>query len=101
MQFKLTRILRRRLWKAFKNNHKSDSAIRDLGCSINKLKQHLEAKFKPGMTGSNYSKWYIDNIIPLSNFNLTNKQNCQKACHYTNLQPLWAKENIIKSNDIL
>jgi hypothetical protein len=96
--FKLRKILRKRLTEAVKNNHKSGSAVRDLGCLIPELKIHLEFKFTEGMTWGNYGKWHIDHIRPLSSFNLTNPNELKTACHYTNLQPLWAKDNLTKSN---
>ena len=51
------------------------------------------------MSWDNYGKWHIDHIIPLSS--AKTEQDILKLCHYTNLQPLWAKGNIIKSNKII
>jgi len=97
--FKFKKALRTRLKGAIKNNQKSGSAVRDLGCSVPELKQWLEQQFKPGMTWENYgSKWHIDHIIPLSHFDLTDRKQLLKACHWFNLQPLWAEQNISKSN---
>ncbi len=98
IMYKLSRNLRSRLHSALKNNHKSGSAIRDLGCSIEELKQHLKSKFQPGMTWSNYGLhgWHIDHIQPLSSFNLGNIKEFKKACHHNNLQPMWAKDNLSK-----
>ena len=70
--------------------------VKDLGCSIEELKTHLESQFQPRMTWDNYGKWHIDHIKPLSNFNLENKEEFKEACNYKNLQPLWAKDNLIK-----
>jgi hypothetical protein len=54
------------------------------------------------MTWENWSKygWHIDHIKPLSSFNLTDYEQLKMACHYTNLQPMWAKDNLIKSNKV-
>jgi predicted transcriptional regulator len=65
------------------------------------LKLHIETKFTDGMNWDNYGKWHIDHIYPLSKLNLQEKQDLAKACHYTNLQPLWAKDNLVKSDIII
>jgi hypothetical protein len=103
IQFKLKCVLRKRLSDAVRNNRKNGSAIRDLGCTIEQLKQYLESKFQPDMTWDNYGLhgWHIDHIKPLSSFNLTDRNQLLEACHYTNLQPLWAIDNLIKGNKII
>jgi len=100
---KLKKILRCRMTRALKGNYKSGSAVRDLGCSIDFLKYHLESLFLPGMSWDNYGRcgWHIDHIKPLDSFDLSDPIQFKKACHYTNLQPLWAHDNIIKSDKIL
>jgi hypothetical protein len=90
--------LRSRVSKIVSGTIKNGSAVNDLGCSIEDLKTHLESKFKDGMTWENYGQWHIDHVRPLSSFNLAVKQEFKSACHYSNLQPLWAKDNLIKSN---
>jgi hypothetical protein len=99
---KISHNLRRRLQKALKGNFKSGSAVRDLGCSIEELKRHLESQFKPGMSWNNYGRdgWHIDHIIPLSKVDLSDREQLKKVCHYTNLQPLWAIDNLSKGNRI-
>lgn len=98
--YKLKYCLRRRFKIALKNNAKSGSAIRDLGCSIKDLKIYLESLFESGMTWDNYGKWHIDHIIPLCNFDLLDSEQVKLACHYTNLQPLWAEDNLKKGGRI-
>jgi hypothetical protein len=101
--FKISRNLRSRLNLAIKTNQKSGSAVHDLGCSIPELKIYLESKFQEGMSWDNWSftGWHIDHIVPLDSFDLTNREEFLKACHYTNLQPMWAEENLKKNNRIL
>lgn len=94
--YKLSVNLRTRMYRAVKNHQKSGSAVNDLGCSITELKNYLELMFGDGMSWDNYGEWHIDHIIPLSSFDLSNRLEFLKACNYTNLQPLWAKENIKK-----
>lgn len=96
INFKLGCYLRTRLYIAIKRNFKSGSAVRDLGCSIPELKLHLESQFQPGMTWDNYGKWHIDHINPLVTFDLTDREQLLDAVHFTNLQPLWASENLHK-----
>jgi hypothetical protein len=101
--FKLKKRLRHRLRSAFyrlKKSKSSGSAIKDLGCSIDFLKQHLESQFEPGMTWDNWSThgWHIDHREPLAN--ASTQEELLRLCHYANLQPLWAKDNLSKSNKV-
>jgi len=96
MRYRLGKNLRLRIWHALKGNSKSNSTINLLGCTIEELKQHLQKQFKPDMNWDNYGKWHIDHIKPCAKFDLTIKENQEKCFHYTNLQPLWAVENLKK-----
>jgi hypothetical protein len=98
--FKVINKLRTRIWYAIKRNNKSKKTLDLLGCSIEQLKTHLESQFTEGMSWENYGKWHIDHIIPLSSFNLQDEIQLSKSCHYSNLQPLWAKDNLSKGNKI-
>lgn len=97
---KLRHNIRNRIKRAFKGNYQSGSAIQLIGCSVEEVKKYLESQFLPGMSWENYGEWHIDHIIPLSAFNLSNEEEAKKACNYKNLQPLWAKDNLEKSNKI-
>lgn len=94
-EYRLQKSIRRRLRSALQNKKKVGSAVKDLGCTPTELKQYLESKFKPGMTWQNHgSEWHIDHIRPLWTFDLENRDELLQACHFTNLQPLWATENL-------
>ena len=96
--FKLSKTLRSRLGSALRcqNAEKRHSTLELTGCSIEFLRGYLEAKFKDGMTWENHGKWHIDHIIPCASFDLTKDDEVKKCFHYTNLQPLWSKENLEK-----
>jgi hypothetical protein len=100
IQFKLACNLRGRFKQALKRGSKKGSVLKYLGCSINHLKDHLESKFTEGMCWDNWGLhgWHIDHIIPMSKFDLTNEDDLNIVCHYSNLQPLWAIDNIKKGN---
>lgn len=94
--------LRRRLLKVLGKKKDRNSSIEFLGCSVNELKFHLEGKFKDGMSWENHGTfgWHIDHIIPITFYDLKDSVQVKQAFHYSNLQPLWALENIKKSNKI-
>lgn len=99
---RLAHNLRSRVNCMIRGRIKIGSAVQDIGCSIEELKIHLESKFVPGMTWENYGLkgWHIDHIVPLSSFDLTDVDQLKKAYHYTNLQPLWAEDNLSKGNKV-
>ena len=67
-----------------------------IGCTPQQLKDYLESKFLEGMSWENRDEWHIDHIIPCASFDLTKVEEQQKCFHYTNLQPLWAVDNLKK-----
>ena len=71
--------------------------------SLEDLKLHLEKQFTNGMSWENYGEWHIDHILPISSFNIQdyNDEYFQKCWSLENLQPMWAVENIKKSNKII
>ena len=103
INFKISCLLRTCLWDVLNNKNKVGSAVKDLGCTILELKIHLEKQFKEGMTWNNWCLfgWHIDHIIPLSSFDLTDRNQLLVACNYKNLQPMWAEENLKKGNKLL
>ena len=96
---KIKRNLRKRIKELIRYPATTSQKI---GCSGAFLKIYLESKFQPGMSWDNYGfgndKWHIDHIRPLSSFNLADEKEIQKANHYSNLQPLWQKDNLSKGS---
>jgi len=96
---KLALSLRRRTLLALKDNSKSKNTMSLLGVeNIEFLWKHLESTFKPGMTRENHGLWHIDHIRPCSSFDLSKPEEQVKCFHYTNLQALWAYENLSKGD---
>lgn len=96
--FKLKGNLRHRLNMALRaKSWKKESSFKNyIGCDRDILLKHLESQFKENMNWENYGKWHIDHIVPLSS--AKTEKELYKLCHYTNLQPLWAIDNILKAN---
>ncbi len=93
---RLKNNLRRRIHKALKGQAKSRRTVELLGLSVESVMLHIESLFQIGMTWDNYGQWHIDHIIPLAS--AKTQEELEKLFHYTNLQPLWAIDNIKKSD---
>lgn len=94
----------RKRFKTFlksKNITKNNKTFDIVGCTPEVLKEHLEKQFVGGMSWDNYGfyGWHIDHIIPLSS--AKTEEEIYELCHYTNLQPLWAEDNLKKGSKIL
>jgi hypothetical protein len=76
---------------------KPTNTFKWVGCSPEQLKAHIESLFLEGMTWDNYGKygWHVDHVRPVSSFK---PEEWEQINHYTNLQPLWWQDNILKSN---
>lgn len=96
--FKLVKTMRSRLVGALtRKNAKKNCRTMDLiGASPSFVMGYLEAKFTEGMTWENHGEWHIDHIKPCCSFDLTKEEEQRKCFHYSNLQPLWAEENLKK-----
>lgn len=64
---------------------------------MDQLKTHLEKQFLPGMAWENYGKWHIDHIRPRRLFDRT-EEGVKASWCLSNLRPLWAADNIRKSD---
>ena len=78
--------------------YKSKHTFEIVGCTPEFLKEHLGTQFIDGMSWNNRSEWHIDHIIPLSS--AKTEEEIYKLCHYSNLQPLWAEDNLSKGNKV-
>jgi hypothetical protein len=98
MQHVLKERMRRRLRRALKraDAYPVQSSRELCGCTPQELMLHLQSQFKEGMHWNNYGKWHIDHIRPCASFDLTDPEQQRQCFHYSNLQPLWARENIQK-----
>ena len=96
--YALGRLTRRRITLALSAQGylKTSPTQAMLGCSYEELQRHLESQFHPGMTWENRGTegWHVDHIIPLAS--AKNEEELIKLCHYANLQPLWAADNLAK-----
>lgn len=103
IEAKIKHNLRVRINHVLKGKIKSGRTIELLGCQAEFLIIYIEKQFKKGMSWENHGRkgWHIDHILPCDSFDLTDPEQQKKCFHYTNLQPLWAKDNIRKGNKIL
>jgi|KBSSwiStaDraftv2_1062776.scaffolds.fasta_scaffold955071_2 hypothetical protein len=82
-------------------NHKCSRLQELLGCKISELRHHLEKQFRPGMSWENYGPvWHIDHKKPCASFDLSIPEHQRECFHFSNLQPLFAKENLSKGAKI-
>jgi hypothetical protein len=96
-----TRNLISQSFKRKKNNNWSKKTKTEniLGCTIEEFRSYIKIKFDKKMTFENYGKWHLDHIIPISY--AKTEEEVIKLNHYTNFQPLWAKDNLSKGNKII
>lgn len=71
------------------------------GCSFPALVAHIEAQWYDGMSWTNYGSWHIDHIVPISSVDLSDFDAAMRVFHFSNLQPLWAHENVKKGARIV
>lgn len=101
--FRFSRATRNLITKAFKRNKRNKfkkqvKAELLLGCTFTEFRVYLAKQFLPGMSLENHGEWHIDHIIPLAS--AKTQAEIEALCHYTNLQPLWAEDNLRKSSKI-
>jgi hypothetical protein len=98
--FMMSYAIRRNIRRVVKHvPHKSNAhkTFTLLGIDRDGFMRHMEALFTDDMSWKNYGEWHIDHVRPIASFDLTKEENVRAVCHYTNLQPLWATDNMHKS----
>lgn len=106
-RFRLKKICRSRIYNAIKRSNEGVKprlryrTEKMIACTVEQLRTHLEAKFKRGMNWDNHGDgWHIDHIIPCASFDLSEDNQLLQCMHYTNMQPMWAEQNLRKSDNI-
>ncbi len=104
INYKISAYMRNRVRCALraKGSQKTKHTESLIGCSFEFLRSYLESKFYGDMKWENYGYygWHIDHIRPCSSFDLTVEEQQKECFHYTNLQPLWWKDNLSKSDKV-
>jgi hypothetical protein len=100
VSFRVWLNIRCRVSKFFKKSIGGDGAEKLFGCTPQFFRNHIQSLWKRGMSWENYGVhgWHLDHIKPLSCFDANSPQDIFKASHYSNFQPLWAKDNLRKSD---
>jgi len=98
--FKFKKLLRNNVRNSFKRGgfSKTSECRKILGADWEVVKKYFESKFTEGMSWDNMGLWHIDHILPIST--ATCEEDVIRLNHYTNLQPLWAEDNLKKSNQM-
>ena len=108
-EYRLKECVRRQFttWVKSQGVKRSEEYNEIVGCSFHELKIWIEKHFEPGMTWENHGKlsskrvtWQIDHHYPVSHFNFLNPEHVKQCFHYTNLYPVWAKQNNQKSDSV-
>jgi hypothetical protein len=97
-KFRFFANLRTRCYQIVKDlalKKKPNSTLKWVGCTSEELTSYFESLFSEGMSWDNYGEWHVDHIRPVSSFK---QEEWEQINHYSNLQPLWAEDNIKKSN---
>lgn len=92
LRTRIASVLRR------KRLRKCNTTVLLLGIDLDGLRRHIESLFLPGMTWENRRLWHIDHIRPCASFDLTDPVQQHQCFHYSNLQPLWWKDNLSKAD---
>ena len=96
--YKFNKSIRKLISRSIKRAgcRKNSKTVIILGLTPKRFREYLEDKFKTGMTWDNYGDWHIDHIIPMAA--AENEFEAEILNHHLNLQPMWADNNLKKSD---
>ncbi len=99
---RISQNFRKGIWYSLKGRKKDKHMTEALGYNIQQLQKHIEKQFLPGMSWDNYGEWHIDHKTPIAafNFETVNNIDFKKCWALKNLQPLWAKDNFTKNDQV-
>jgi len=101
IQFRIACGLRSRLSITMQGKKKYNKTLDYLSITLSDFKIYIEKQFTEGMSWDNYGDWHLDHIKPVVSFDHTDEEQIKECWHYTNFQPLWATDNIKKSDKIM
>jgi len=99
-KYKIHRILSNSIRRSLKGNKNGEHWENIVGWTLEEFKKHISPQFEPGMSWDNHGEWHIDHIRPIASFNITDYicDDFIKCWSLSNLQPLWAEENMKKGD---
>ena len=102
LNYRLSQNMAHAINKSLKGNKNGRHWESIVGYTLTNLKNHLEKQFQPGMTWKNHGEWHIDHKNPISAFNFTSYKNLDfsRCWALSNLQPLWARDNLTKHSKL-
>lgn len=102
INYRMRYKLRRRIANALRHVHadKHFKTMELIGCTVQEARAHIESLWQPGMNWDNHNThgWHIDHIMSCAAFDLSDPEQQKRCFHYTNLQPLWARDNLSKGD---
>ena len=104
VQVRLRKRLRARLYSAGKALRQGGwikpHTLTLLACCTSEFQAWMEHQFLDGMSWQNIGEWHIDHVVPVAAFDLTDDHQLAMCFHWTNMQPLWQHDNLVKSDKV-
>jgi hypothetical protein len=82
------------------SQRKRKKTVEYIGCNIEFFRIWISSQFQEGMSWENHGQWHLDHVKPCSSFDLSNCDEIKTCFCWKNMQPLWAIDNLTKSDSI-